>query len=121
MQIPSKDTAPIGVAIMTAPTSPTPDQDRPDPVRQPSLISREVLEGYLNCKYKGHLKLKGEQGTKSDYEAMIGTDQGFGVSLEHEDGDTRGGRGRCWEMSAYTSAARHAAKCAESGRTRNVA
>jgi len=24
-------------------------------------------------------------------------------------------------MSAYTSAARHAAKCAESGRTRNVA
>src|SRR5271157_4663587 len=50
-----------------------------------------------------------------------GTDQGFGVSLEHEDGDTRGGRGRCWEMSAYTSAARHAAKCAESGRTRNVA
>ena len=50
-----------------------------------------------------------------------GTDQGFGVSLEHEDGDTRGGRGRCWEMSASTSAARHAAKCAESGRTRNVA
>ena len=49
------------------------------------------------------------------------TDQGFGVSLEQEDGDTRGGRGRCWEMSAYTSAARHAAKCAESGRTRNVA
>jgi len=56
---------------MTAPTSPTKDQDRPDPVRQPSLITREVLEGYLNCKYKGHLKLKGEQGTKSDYEAMM--------------------------------------------------
>src|SRR5271157_2060647 len=53
--------------------------------------------------------------------STVGTDQGFGVSLEHEDGDTRGGRGRCWEMSAYTSAARHAAKCAESGRTRNVA
>src|SRR5208337_1032013 len=70
MQIPSKGTAPIGVSIMTAPTLPTPDQDRPDPVRQPSLISREVLEGYLSCKYKGHLKLKGEQGTKSDYEAM---------------------------------------------------
>ena len=46
---------------MTAPTSPTKDQDRPDPVRQPSLITREVLEGYLNCKYKGHLKLKGER------------------------------------------------------------
>ena len=52
---------------------------------------------------------------------ILGTDQGFGVSLEHEDGDTGGGRGRCWEMSAYTNAARHAAKCAESGRTRNVA
>ena len=56
---------------MTAPTSPRPDQDRSDPVRQPSLITREVLEGYLNCKYKGHLKLKGEQGTKSAYEAMM--------------------------------------------------
>src|SRR5271157_690322 len=50
-----------------------------------------------------------------------GTDQGFGVSLEHEDGDTGGGRAMCWEISAYTSAARHAAKCAESGRTRYVA
>src|SRR4051794_20534990 len=33
-------------------------------------ITREVLESYLNCKYKGHLKLAGESGTKSDYEAM---------------------------------------------------
>ena len=33
-------------------------------------ITNEVLEGYLNCKYKGHLKLAGEAGTKSDYEAM---------------------------------------------------
>jgi hypothetical protein len=30
-------------------------------------ITREVLESHLNCKYKGHLKLLGEQGTKSDY------------------------------------------------------
>src|SRR5208337_2358193 len=37
-----------------------------------------------------------------------GTDQEFGVSLEHEDGDTGGGRARCWEISAYTSTARHA-------------
>ena len=33
-------------------------------------ITNEILEGYLNCKTKGHLKLAGEGGTKSDYEAM---------------------------------------------------
>jgi predicted RecB family nuclease len=33
-------------------------------------ITNEVLEGYLNCKTKGHLKLVGETGDKSDYEAM---------------------------------------------------
>jgi predicted RecB family nuclease len=33
-------------------------------------IMREVLEGYLNCKTKGRLKLAGEPGDKSDYEAM---------------------------------------------------
>jgi predicted RecB family nuclease len=33
-------------------------------------ITNEVLEGYLNCKTKGHLKLKGEAGIRSDYEAM---------------------------------------------------
>jgi predicted RecB family nuclease len=33
-------------------------------------ITNEILEAYLNCKTKGHLKLVGEAGTKSDYEAM---------------------------------------------------
>jgi predicted RecB family nuclease len=33
-------------------------------------ITRDVLESYLNCKYKGHLRLTGESGTPSDYEAM---------------------------------------------------
>src|SRR5262249_28475202 len=33
-------------------------------------ITREVLEGSLNCKTKGHLKLIGESGSRSDYEAM---------------------------------------------------
>jgi len=33
-------------------------------------ITNEILEGYLNCKTKGHLKLAGESGTQSDYEAM---------------------------------------------------
>jgi predicted RecB family nuclease len=36
-------------------------------------ITREVLEGYLNCKTKGRLKLAGEPGAKSDYEAMTET------------------------------------------------
>jgi predicted RecB family nuclease len=34
-------------------------------------ITRDVLEGYLNCKTKGHLKLAGEQGTRSDYESLL--------------------------------------------------
>jgi predicted RecB family nuclease len=34
-------------------------------------ITNEVLEGYLNCKTKGRLKLAGEVGTRSDYEVMI--------------------------------------------------
>jgi predicted RecB family nuclease len=33
-------------------------------------ITKEVLEAHLNCKFKGHLKLAGEVGTRSDYEAM---------------------------------------------------
>ena len=34
-------------------------------------ITRDVLEGYLNCKTKGHLRLSSEHGTRSDYEAML--------------------------------------------------
>src|SRR3954466_6831250 len=33
-------------------------------------ITNEILEAYLNCKTKGHLKLVGETGAKSNYEAM---------------------------------------------------
>ncbi len=29
-------------------------------------ITRDIIESYLNCKYKGHLKLTGECGPKSD-------------------------------------------------------
>jgi predicted RecB family nuclease len=34
-------------------------------------LSRDVLESYLNCKYKAHLKLAGERGTRSDCEALL--------------------------------------------------
>jgi predicted RecB family nuclease len=33
-------------------------------------ITRDIIESYLNCKYKGHLKLSGESGKISDYEAL---------------------------------------------------
>jgi predicted RecB family nuclease len=33
-------------------------------------ITRDIIESYLNCKYKGHLKLNGVNGTPSDYEVM---------------------------------------------------
>jgi predicted RecB family nuclease len=33
-------------------------------------ITRDVIDSSLNCKYKGHLKLSGEHGIISDYEAM---------------------------------------------------
>jgi predicted RecB family nuclease len=33
-------------------------------------ITRDIIESYLNCKYKGHLKITGASGTPSDYEAM---------------------------------------------------
>ena len=34
-------------------------------------ITRDVLEGYLHCPTKGYLKLTGQQGTVSDYEALL--------------------------------------------------
>jgi predicted RecB family nuclease len=37
------------------------------------IITGDVLEGYLNCKLKGYLRLKREQGTKSDYETLMTT------------------------------------------------
>jgi predicted RecB family nuclease len=34
-------------------------------------ITKDVLESYLNCKYKAHLKFAGQQGTTSDYETLL--------------------------------------------------
>jgi predicted RecB family nuclease len=36
-----------------------------------SKITRDVLESYLLCKYKGYLKWTGHQGIKSDYEVLL--------------------------------------------------
>src|ERR1035437_2981180 len=34
-------------------------------------ITRDVLESHLACRYKGHLKLAGQQGSKSNYESWL--------------------------------------------------
>ena len=34
-------------------------------------ITRQIPEDYLNCKTKAHLKLAGQQGNVSDYEALL--------------------------------------------------
>ena len=34
-------------------------------------VTRDVLEGYLHCKTKAHLKLTGQQGSTSDYEKLL--------------------------------------------------
>ena len=34
-------------------------------------ITRDILESYLHCKFKGHLKITGQQGTKCDYETLL--------------------------------------------------
>jgi predicted RecB family nuclease len=39
-------------------------------------ITREVLESFLKCRYKGHLKLAGQQGEKADYEILMAEARG---------------------------------------------
>jgi predicted RecB family nuclease len=34
-------------------------------------ITSDVLEGFLHCKFKGYLKLAGQQGRRCDFEAML--------------------------------------------------
>jgi len=34
-------------------------------------ITSDVLESYLHCKFKGYLKLAGQQGTQCDFEALL--------------------------------------------------
>jgi hypothetical protein len=34
-------------------------------------LTREVIESFLQCRYKGYLKLTGEQGSPADYEELM--------------------------------------------------
>jgi predicted RecB family nuclease len=45
-------------------------RSRPEGGIMATKIFQDIIESYLNCKYKGHLKLTGKSGTISDYEAM---------------------------------------------------
>src|SRR5262249_51387770 len=62
-------------------------------------ITRDIIESYLNCKYKGHLKRAGERGTPSEYETMttaarqLARDQAV-TSLVARFAESRAGRGR---------------------------
>jgi predicted RecB family nuclease len=38
-----------------------------------TIITRDILESHLRCKYKSHLKLTGLHGSKSDYEELLDT------------------------------------------------
>jgi predicted RecB family nuclease len=42
----------------------------PEGLIMTTKITRDVLESHLNCKYKGHLKLTGQAGTKADYDIL---------------------------------------------------
>jgi hypothetical protein len=34
-------------------------------------ITRDIIESFFNCKYKGHLKLAGQQGTRPEYDQVL--------------------------------------------------
>jgi predicted RecB family nuclease len=56
---------------MTVPERTPPDPAGPIVQEETPVITREVLQSYLLCKLKGHLKLKGQTGSPSDYETMM--------------------------------------------------
>ena len=67
-------------------------------------ITNEILEAYLNCKTKGHLKLVGETGTKSDYEAMTEAARRASRGLSLARLATRYGEGNTYRGTAITTA-----------------
>src|SRR5271166_236576 len=67
-------------------------------------ITNEILEAYLNCKTKGHLKLVGETGTKSDYEAMTEAASRASRELSLAVIVARHGEGNAYRGTAITAA-----------------
>src|SRR5262245_58236465 len=56
---------------MSIPDQQSPSSSAPGGEGGVSLITRDILEAYLNCKYKGYCKLIGQTGTPSEYEALM--------------------------------------------------
>src|SRR4051794_27997272 len=61
-------------------------------------ITRELVESYIHCKYKAHLKMAGQQGTRSDYEALLTSRRGGvrgkvteKILPRHQEGEGAGG------------------------------
>jgi predicted RecB family nuclease len=67
-------------------------------------ITNDILEGYLNCKTKGHLKLVGETGTKSDYVAMTEAASRASRELSLAGIVARYGEGNAYRGTAITAA-----------------
>ncbi len=67
-------------------------------------ITNEILEAYLNCKTKGHLRLIGETGTKSDYEAMTETASLASREVSHARLVARSGEGNAYRGTVITAA-----------------
>jgi predicted RecB family nuclease len=67
-------------------------------------ITNEILEAFLNCKTKGHLKLIGETGTKSDYETMTEAASRASRELSLAGIVARYGEGNTYRGTAITAA-----------------
>ena len=64
---------PLGTLSLTplVKSSNTVPKSSPEAGSWPRRLPSTVLESYLHCKFKGYLKLAGQQGTTSDFEAML--------------------------------------------------
>jgi len=74
---------------MPVPRTHTSRAYKPDRRGEDDIITRDTLQSYLLCKVKGHLKLKGETGSPSDYETMMtrlraGVAEGAAKSSQHD-------------------------------------
>ncbi len=67
-------------------------------------ITNEIMEGYVNCKTRGHLKLVGETGIRSDYELMTEAASQASREVSLAQLVTRFGRGNAYRGNAITAA-----------------
>jgi hypothetical protein len=56
---------------MPVPEYSPPEPASPDIEQKSPLITRDILQSYLLCRVKGHLKLMAERGSPCDYETLM--------------------------------------------------